>query len=389
MACSKDLIIFACGKQIQALELQKQTADMKETTRTLIRLQPLFRELFADVVRLRLALTLALPMLVLAACTTGAGRRAVYQSVLDRAQQQNVSFDSITNVDSIQLAADYFDRHGSANDRMRAHYLLGCAYRDMGDAPRALECYQNAAERADTLSVDCDYGLLCKIHSQMASLFHYQELYQEELKEQNIAIHYAWQAKDTLAALNVLGRKASMFYMMDEKDSTLSVTNKIYDLYNDFGDSLSANTALAPAIYVYLSREQYEKAKPLLYKYENCSHLKGRKDFKNPDFYLLYYYKGLYCLGNSQTDSAEEYFRKLISHGKTPDNRLFGQRGLVCLYKQLHKKDSIIKYADLSYDMKDSLFKSFPLLAYNACNLFLITQITSGKHQRKPKSQIC
>ena len=83
---------------------------MKETTRTLIRLQPIFRELFANTVRLHLALLLALPLLVLAACTTGAGRRAVWQNVLDRAKQQNANYDSITNVDSIQLAAGFFVR---------------------------------------------------------------------------------------------------------------------------------------------------------------------------------------------------------------------------------------------------------------------------------------
>ena len=26
---------------------------------------------------------------------------------------------------------DYYDRHGSANERMLANYVLGCVYRDM------------------------------------------------------------------------------------------------------------------------------------------------------------------------------------------------------------------------------------------------------------------
>ena len=33
-----------------------------------------------------------------------------------------------------------------------AHYLLGRAYYDHGEVPMALECYQKAAECADTLS---------------------------------------------------------------------------------------------------------------------------------------------------------------------------------------------------------------------------------------------
>ena len=38
----------------------------------------------------------------------------------------------------IKEVVEYYDRHGNANERMRAHYLLGCAYRDMGEAPAAL-----------------------------------------------------------------------------------------------------------------------------------------------------------------------------------------------------------------------------------------------------------
>ena len=45
--------------------------------------------------------------------------------------------DSLFTTDSVMLkVAEYYDRHGSANERMQAHYTLGCAYRDMGNAPR-------------------------------------------------------------------------------------------------------------------------------------------------------------------------------------------------------------------------------------------------------------
>ncbi|MBQ6193233.1 MAG: hypothetical protein IJK43_02195, partial [Prevotella sp.] len=59
----------------------------------------------------------------------------------------------LTTVDSLVA---YFDRHGAANDRMMAHYVQGRVYHDMGEAPQALECYQKAAEQADTTSSDCD-----------------------------------------------------------------------------------------------------------------------------------------------------------------------------------------------------------------------------------------
>ena len=39
---------------------------------------------------------------------------------------------------------------------MLAHYVLGFAYRDMGDSPSALRCFNEAAAVADTSDANCD-----------------------------------------------------------------------------------------------------------------------------------------------------------------------------------------------------------------------------------------
>jgi hypothetical protein len=53
--------------------------------------------------------------LLFVACTANRQR---YERVLQRAHEQNQAYDSITNIDSLRLAAEYFDRHGSANERI-------------------------------------------------------------------------------------------------------------------------------------------------------------------------------------------------------------------------------------------------------------------------------
>ena len=118
----------------------------------------------------KLVLVFAL-LLTLVGCTTET-RRAQMRHVLDRAQQQNLDYDSITDVDSIALAAAFFDRHGTPNEQMRAYYLLGCAYRDMGEAPAALDLYHEAADRADTASQDCDFAQLSRVYGQSAKIFY-------------------------------------------------------------------------------------------------------------------------------------------------------------------------------------------------------------------------
>ncbi|MBQ8463313.1 MAG: hypothetical protein IJ544_04265, partial [Prevotella sp.] len=85
-------------------------------------------------------------LLLLAACTDGQQMRRQLAELQARNQA-----DSLLTDDSLALAlTDYFDRHGTANEQMLAHYLLGRTYDDMGEAPAALSAFQDAADRADT-----------------------------------------------------------------------------------------------------------------------------------------------------------------------------------------------------------------------------------------------
>jgi lipopolysaccharide biosynthesis regulator YciM len=81
------------------------------------------------------------------------------------ADAMNKAYVDMTTDSILKEVADYYDRHGSTNEQMRAHYLLGCAYRDMGEAPMALQCYQDAVDKADTTDTECDFSLLSRLHS--------------------------------------------------------------------------------------------------------------------------------------------------------------------------------------------------------------------------------
>ena len=80
-----------------------------------------------------------------------------YRAVLDEADSMNHAYIPITSDSLLKEATAYFDSHGTPNERIRAHYLLGCADRDMGEAPRAIETWQDAVNCADTTATDCDY----------------------------------------------------------------------------------------------------------------------------------------------------------------------------------------------------------------------------------------
>lgn len=292
-------------------------------------------------------------LLALCGCTTES-RRAEMTAVLDRAQQQNLDYDSITYVDSIALAAAFFDRYGSSNEQMRAHYLLGCAYRDMGEAPRALDLYHEAADRADTTSADCNFALLARVHGQMAALFEDYAMPRNQLDEERAAYRYAMAGKDTVAALAFLNKQASIFYYLGIEDSVISYTEETCKRYMEIGDTLRANTSLGPATITYIDRKNYKKAKEYLDRQEFHSTLTGNEPFLDKQYYLFYYQKGLYYAAIHQFDSAYTAYRKLISEGETPNNLLLGYYGLYRLFRQKGITDSIVKYADIHTRFNDT-----------------------------------
>ena len=100
-----------------------------------------------------------------------------------QAKAQNKAYVPFTSDSVMTVVADYYDHHGTSNEQMEAYYLLGCVYRDLGEAPKALSAYHDAVECADTTAVDCDYSLLSRVHAQMSSLLHRMQLPYEALDE--------------------------------------------------------------------------------------------------------------------------------------------------------------------------------------------------------------
>ena len=106
-------------------------------------------------------------LLAFVGCTDGDRMRRDLSLLQERNQGDSLLTDSVL----AQRLADYFDRHGSQNERLEAHYLLARTWADLGQAPRALDAFHTAAEQADTTRLDslgCHW--LSRIYGQMAKL---------------------------------------------------------------------------------------------------------------------------------------------------------------------------------------------------------------------------
>ena len=299
-------------------------------------------------------LTIFILLLALTCCTTEADRIRM-RAGLDSINQRNRSDQPFTVAD-VEPFVDFFDRQGTSNDRLLAHYLLGRAYYDHGEAPMALQCYQNAADCADTLNPDCDYAQLSRVYAQMAQIFYDQGLYRQFLNNCRLSSNYAWEGKDTLAALICYGQESLAYRYLNMPDSLLYICEHASQLYRKYGYPHYAASVLFYTLKTLVLRKEFDKARKNMQIYESESGYfdslgniqKGRE--------IYYRIKGLYFLHINVLDSAEYYFRKELHDGKDFDNQHSGALGMSALYEILHQADSLAKYNQFAYMMSDSLY---------------------------------
>ena len=283
-------------------------------------------------------------LLLLMACD--GGRRTEMEARLERADSLNRAYVPMTDgLDSLlREAVQWYDRHGTANEQVRAHYLLGCAYRDLQQAPQALESYQDALDRADTLASDCDYRRLMSVYGQMAELFHAQNLPKEELAATRGALNAAQLQKDTLAYVRCLELLFKPYFMSGDTAKAIEVILQAKAMCKERGEmeqAVSSNVFLAS---LSLEKNNLAEAERYFNEYEQTLALYGDSGKIHPSRVHYYYVKGKLLLYENKVQQAEHSFRQIVNY---PEEQVDAYRGLLAVYQIRGDKDSIAKYAGL------------------------------------------
>lgn len=273
------------------------------------------------------------------------------RAILEEAEAQNRAYIPFTTDTLLQQAADYFDSYGTANEQLKAHYLLGCVYRDLGEAPHALQCYYDAIEKVDTLSPDCDYNTLLAVYGQMGDLYNRQNLPHDELSVLQKYHYYASRINDTLKILRNYELMVGPYELLGDTEQILNIEKTVHQLYEKYGYHQEAVASLSSTICIYINRGRLEEAKNLMQKYENESGLfdkNGNIGIANVGYY---YFKGNFFYLLHQYDSAEYYYRKdfpLLY-------KAYAYHGLLSIFRDRNIVDSVYKYSSLLEVAFDSL----------------------------------
>ena len=269
-----------------------------------------------------------------------------------RHKAMNKACITFTSDSVMKEVVDYYDRHGSANERMLANYVLGCVYRDLHEAPMALEYYNKATEQADTAAQDCDYATLCRVYSQMGVLFSKQYLPYQELFSFEKATHYAYKAHDTLNAIRYYYNKTGAYTYLDNEDSAIIVNTRAAELFRKHGYDRAADIAFGCNYVYYLKRNNIDKAKKAFEAY-NRANFVGNQNYEDSYAFLLYE-KGLFFLQTNQLDSAYCKLNESLKLSKSFNNKAITTKTLAQYYLKRNNPILATKYALKSTEYNDS-----------------------------------
>jgi len=249
----------------------------------------------------------------------------------------------------------YYDDNGSPNDRLLARYLLGCVYRDLGEAPHAVDCYLDAVNHADTTATNCDFYTLSSVYSQLATVFYRQLLLSNEIDARKKASHYAFLANMPKLGIYNIDMIAGSYILMNKKDSAEIILKSVLEQYRKHGYVQQALRSSKTLMFLYTeSPQRLAEAKTLMDQFECESELFNEQHELPPSQRQYYYYKGLYYEGINELDSAEYYYRKITRPNMKAAQKDPMYRGLLSVFKKRHQADSIAKYALLFCEANDS-----------------------------------
>ena len=279
-----------------------------------------------------------------------------------RGKAMNKAYVNFTT-DSVMLeVVDWYERHGNANQKMLAYYILGCAYRDLEDALSALKYLNLAVDAVDESDEDCDLSTLMRVYSQMGGLYQRVAAFENERIADMHAERLAWQIGDTISALRLMWLQACCLFDSRNQSEAIMILDSIAQFTEKNGIQEDPDLIYPIKTDYYLERKDIKCAEILLREYEyKTGILTESLDTLNYDM-AHFYLKGKYYNIAQKPDSAIQMFNKL-SHlielrplytSQRHGLKEVSYQGLTKAYSLKHQPDSVIKYANLYCQWNDS-----------------------------------
>lgn len=269
------------------------------------------------------------------------------------AKAQNLLYLQMAPDTLFRDVVTYYELQGTSNEKMMAHYLMGCIYREQKEAPNAVQCYEKAIEYADTLSDDCDFVTLYRIYGQLADVYRKQFLFAEAINAEHKYCDYALKAKNMVDHIGGKEQLASYYYSLGDTAKAIAQIQECISLYKKNNMVKEAVAAVPLLINIHLKRLQLEEAHRLMQVFEKESGLFDANGEICSGREYYYSVKGQYFLETEQLDSAKIYFKKLDKAGFHFEE----YKGLLAICIKQKDKKGVVKYAGLCEKEMDKILR--------------------------------
>ena len=133
----------------------------------------------------------------------------------------------------IAPAVRYYERYGSADEKLLTHYYRGVIYLNDGDRESAMESYIKAERYVD----ECrDYGVIARLYTAKMNLYQYAYDFASALEQEEIASSYFLKDKDTIRYISTLNTITGLKMQLGQYSEAYQYLDKIKSLWNNLDE---------------------------------------------------------------------------------------------------------------------------------------------------------
>ncbi|MBQ7471600.1 MAG: tetratricopeptide repeat protein [Prevotella sp.] len=238
----------------------------------------------------------------------------------------------------------YF-RHHDSKWLPTALFYAGRICADKGDAPQAIDYYQQTLDALPEGDNDRSRGL---VHIQIGWLFLYQELYEEAISHLKHAYQCELEAKDSIYMAHTLQAIGTCYLKTNSEDSAYVYFNKALTMALQGGNDYVKNEALEQMAHISIWKKDFQKARAYL------NMTLGSKD--SSTIHVAYTVAVMLHYEQNHSDSVLFYAHKLLKVGNIY-NRYTAYKALASIYLKKGQPELALEYQNKWEECDDSIRK--------------------------------
>ena len=162
-------------------------------------------------------------------------REARARHALLHSQALDKNYIELTTDSIIRPAAQYYARHGSPNDRLKAQYYLGCIFCNASDWEQAIEHFVNAEEYVDRAT---DWQAVGRLYSAKRAIYFDIYDFEKSYRDALLSAEYYGKSGDVPLMVKALINAANCAYFLHNYETADSLLHEVKAKHWD-GSSMS------------------------------------------------------------------------------------------------------------------------------------------------------